>query len=315
MAPSTIPVKWATCSFERSRNSEIGVMSGSRSEDREPQSRLFMTRDLVQSTVEQLAGRPNRTGDFLFSHTNPSRDGVFDLLIFADSRGFSIENPLSSWTSRLFRYAKRKQLSAVVVVRPRDLTGLFTLYNFLKASPLQFRSAVCQVGLGEFTPKTDDALQDLRLQHEVHFRDHDFSIRSLDKMLVIKSDGPVGEPLAQYEQTYTIDISSPAIESAFVSLLESRFDYSLILGALALDKAARLARMRPASFFDQVRQSNAYLCDLAKGSRSIHYLEPIKGWRTDSSAFLHDGAHYTDRTHGSICEVVKAILAANFPEE
>ena len=261
--------------------------------------------------IDLLAGKANYTRDFLFQNTAPSSDGRFDVLIFADSRGFALEKPDSSWTVKLFESAQAMGLSALLVVRPRDLTGLFTLHNFLELSQYRFRFAVCQVGLAEFTPKPDDAMRDLALQMDVGFPGIVAERQPLGRTLVMRPGVDGAETTAAYEQTYVVNINTPGFRFGLVSLFERHFSYALLLGAVELSESAKTARVRPSAFYEQVRASNRYLCELAARSRAIHFVEPLKGWKTDSASVLHDGAHYTEDSHAQVFAIARTIVMAN----
>jgi len=263
------------------------------------------------NAFDRVAGRPNYTGDCILDATS-SRGRSFDVLIFADSRGVLLDRPQASWTVKLFRDLRRQGVSAMLAVRPKDQTGLFTLVNFLERSRLRFKYAVCQAGLIEFTPRTEALLADLIVQKNVLFPDTDLQTRRLDRSLVLKPAGSGGAEAA-YETTWALDVDVPAVTDAFVGTLERHFAYTLLLGALELDPRAKIARLRPQSFFDQVCRSNRCLKSLAERSFAVHYVEPIKGWASDSTAFVHDGAHYTPAMHDRMYRAVKSVLLANVP--
>lgn len=257
-----------------------------------------------------VVGRSNYTNDCWVEATE-ANDGHYDLLIFADSRGFLLDRRSGSWTLKLFRHLRRQGLTAMVVVRPKDLTGFFTLFNFLESAKLRFKFAVCQAGLVEFTPKTDALLEDLFRQKDVLFPALDLVVRDLDESLVFRPAVNGGQPSAVYERLHAVDVDVPTITDEVVKGFERHFAYTLLLGAVELDPQAKSSRLRPKSFFEQVRLSNRWLRSLAERSFSIHYIEPIKGWSKDGTLFVHDGAHYTARTHDRIYETVKAVLRAN----
>lgn len=267
----------------------------------------------MHQDFDYIAGKNNCTGDYYFDYTESSPDGEFDLLIFADSRGYFLDAQSSSWAIRLFRSFKDAGKSAMVVVRPKDQTGLFTLFNFLEFSGLKFKYAVCQIGLVEFFPKSNDYIQDLLVQKKPLFPNQELVRKALGKSLVMKKNPEDGQSIAEYEDLSSMDIDVPELKSTFVSLFEKHFRYVLLLGALELDPNTKFTRIRPKSFFDQIRLSNRFLKALGDNSRSVHYVELQKGWMEDCSWLVHDGAHYTANSHLNICETAKLLLMANVP--
>ncbi len=261
--------------------------------------------------LDRLPGRANCTGDFWFEHSNLPSSRRFDLLVFADSRGFALERPSASWTMKLYAATRARGLSVMLVVRPRNVTGLFTLCNFLELSNIVFRSAVCQVGMAEFTPKPEDVLQDLVLQKEACFAGYEIGTRQLDRSLVFTTAIGGAEPVAGFQQTYALDIDKEPLKDAIALQLQRHFEYALLLGAVEPSEAAKISRIRPKSYFEQVRASNRYLQSLAARGRALHFIEPLKGSSADGLSVLHDGAHYTERSHEFVFEIAQAVLTAN----
>lgn len=260
--------------------------------------------------LDRLAGKANATGDFLADATAPSTDGCYDVLIFADSRGYSMEERNVSWTFQLYNDLVARGWSVMVIVRPCDITGLFTLYNFLESMTARFRYAVCQVGMAEFTPKSRDALDDLLLQKNIHLGHLPTAELTLDRALVF-SKRTEQEPVAAFEPMLVTETDTPDLRREFVAMFELHLQYALVLSAVEFDPNAKMKRLRSTSYFEQVRKSNRYLRALSAESRVIHYLEPIKGWMPNSAVLVHDGAHYTTEAHRRVFEVARAVLCAN----
>jgi len=266
---------------------------------------------LIQTTIDTLAGAQNTTGDSYIACSADLPSEELDVLIFADSRGFLVEDASGSWALRLYATLVARGYRVMVVVRPRNLTGLFTLFNFLTALPCRFSYAVCQTGVGDFTPKTDALLSEMIAQKDVLFRHEELTIRPLDRSLVIGRPSPDAPPVAAYEQTWAMDIDTPAVAAAMAGLMAQHFRYTLLLGAVESDHGARFARIRPKSFFEQVRRSNMFLRDLGDRQRSVHFLEPLKNWTADITKVLSDGAHYTRAAHAHVARVAEAVVLAN----
>jgi hypothetical protein len=265
----------------------------------------------LKQDFDYIPGKNNCSGDFYFEHTDTPISGEFEVLIFADSRGYFLEDESASWAIKLFQFFKNKKISSIVIIRPKDQTGIFTFCNFLEFSELKFRYAICQIGLVEFLPKSNDFIQDLFVQKNLLFTDQDFALKSLGKSLVLKKISGKGGTIAEYEELSSMDINTPEMKSALVSYLGKHLRYALFLGALELDPKSKLSRLRPKSFFDQIRLSNMFLNELSDMSKIMHFIKPYKAWMQDSCDFVHDGAHYSANSHYYLSEIAKIFFQAN----
>ena len=91
----------------------------------------------------------NQNRDFLVS-TN-SKNHNYHILIFLDSRGFSLESEKNLITFFKKKFIKKKYL---IISRPLEMTTWATLINFLKLNQkIKYKYLITNMGFNDFTPK------------------------------------------------------------------------------------------------------------------------------------------------------------------
>ena len=91
----------------------------------------------------------NQNKDFLVS-TNTKHHN-YDILIFLDSRGYSLESEKNLITFFQKKFKKKKYL---IISRPLEMTTWATLINFLKLNQkIKYKYLITNMGFNDFTPK------------------------------------------------------------------------------------------------------------------------------------------------------------------
>lgn len=245
------------------------------------------------------SGRENRRRDFVLRLYNPgSQKCKIKVLIFADSRGTYIKQIDASWALRLFDYLKKRGVSALLVVRPRDCTVFLTLLNFLELNKLHFNYLVSQIGLVDFTPKKAEIINDILAQKRPLFNHLRFKTERLQRYKL--SNG-------KSEYLYSIRFDTKRFKMEIVNQIERNFKKAFFLGALEVNPMARLKRTRPAEFYRRLEETNRFLVDLQRIGKRIKCIQPLSP-RLYKANLSYDGVHYTALGHRIIESALKDTL-------
>lgn len=245
-------------------------------------------------------GRRNRTGDMIslansFYHAR----GEAEVLIFADSRGFFLENAEWSWSMRFLRYLTHRKKAAILIVRPRDCTVFLTLLNFLRLNKIKMKYLVAQLGLVDFTPKKWDNIEDILTQKNVFFRKNNFNEEEFSRYHL--SNG-------RHEQLYSIRFNTLAFRTCVSRVVSQNFEKAFFIANTEINSKVCFPRPRPKEFFKQLKETNRFLRQLCRDQRQFFYLNPFQGTTFNPLSVTYDGVHYTDRAHCRAEKYVREIF-------
>lgn len=226
------------------------------------------------------------------SKYNISKNSIkkFDYLIFMDSRGLVVnnggDNSYIDFVKNRFEY---KELNYIIVSRPKNLTTLATLYNFLKLNEdLYFTNLITNLGFVDCTPKKEENINDMLLQISqfsktenkiIEFEEFELSegkteiLKSIDYSLEFKRE------LSHY--------------------LNHRFEKLYFINTPIVSQDIQIERKRPKSFFDQLKNTNSLIDELIKFDLTKNRLIDI-----GEVANTYDAVHYTKEGHQKIYEKI-----------
>ncbi len=222
----------------------------------------------------------------------------YDVLIFTDSKGgthTTAEWP--TWTELVIERLEERGLTYLFICRPKEITIFFTLMNFLKGNAISFKYLVTNLGFVDFTPKKIEFMHDIIAQNPFPDNLQNLKFKVLGKYKL--SDG-------QLADLYTFDYGD--VESLIAREIESRFDYSLLLGCLEFSSEIKIERQRPPAFFEQLKRSNSFIFNIAQRSSSIHYIQPLKYQLPGLPLMSYDAVHFTEAGHSVNFEIIKPLV-------
>jgi len=166
-------------------------------------------------------------------------------LLFFDSRGISA-NWETSLLKKLSVYLKSE--AYLIVARPLELTTWATLVNFITLNKLNLTCLLTNVGIVDYTPKKKSLCLDMLTQIE-HTAE--------------KGEGCMMHPLEEYhlssgqsEILFGVEYSSSYLNQTKTHM--SAFPLISIKTPL-VDPGIKIERVRPASFFKQLFQTNKFI--------------------------------------------------------
>lgn len=235
-----------------------------------------MTADILtyelpgKSSLAFYGNELNNKADFFISaNCDPV---AADLLVFFDSRGISANLRGSIVEKVIDKVSPTGKY--LMVSRPLEITTWMTLFNFVKLNNLRPKKILTNMGFVDFTPKKISIIKKSTIQYNLYFNEAISKVNFVEKYA--STDGT---EINLFMQTYP-DVFSAELASFFTG---TEF---LILNTPILQEGYTFKRPRPLSFFDGVKQGNAFNEKLGLSSHIFTFDQ-------FSEKETYDGVHYT----------------------
>lgn len=243
-------------------------------------------------------GMTNKNSDFRIISSHKIFKKKYDVLIFTDSKGSTLNSvEWKTWTELLIDQLEKHNLSFLFISRPKEITIFFTLITFLKSNPIRFNYLITNLGFVDFTPKKLEFMNDIIAQNPFPSNKNEYKFIGLGKYKLNSGD---------YAELYTFNYGN--IEHKIAKELEKRFSYSLLLGCLEFSKDIKIKRDRPAKFFEQLKVSNNFIFNVSQSSNYIHYIQPLKYQFNKFSLLSYDAVHFTKEGHSNNFNIIKPFI-------
>lgn len=232
--------------------------------------------------LEVIGARLHDGHDFVVRSN--AKQGVFDYLIFLDSRGISRKFD-GSLADKLITQLAQWGRTYLLVCRPLELTTWATLINFIAINNLSPAKIVTNMGFVDFTPKKLSILQDAVQQVE-------FLVgRGVAESYFVQNFvSSTSEEIPLYAMSY-----GDAYRNAIEAIVKRQS--TVIINTPLIDAGMRLDRARPFAFFPALADANKF-------NRSINCAEVIDLPDFDET-LSYDAVHYTGHGNELIFEKVK----------
>lgn len=232
-------------------------------------------------------GKDNENSDFRIIASSGNIQKQFDVLIFTDSRGSSLNNSIEwCWTDLLMRELTSRGLSFLFVSRPKDMTVYFTLINFLQNNDIRYKYLFTNVGFVDLTPKKLEFINDIIEQSPW---------KKLDTLLTYKKLCRYRLSNGEMAILYNIDYSR--IISKMPEELVNRFRAVYFIGTPEFSKSIKIERKRPKEFFSQLSATNILIESICDISRDFYCIPPFIFSSDTQNIFSYDAVHFTDLGH------------------
>lgn len=249
-------------------------------------------------------GEDNSTGDFYFRTNLEKLSDICDYLIFTDSRGVTEKGAsLIGWAIQLSEYFHLNNIKYIAVCRPKNLTGLISLYNFLILNNIQASALIAQCANAEFVPKKKSIIEDYIVQAQSIKIEVDFEYLFYTKAISMAFNKFTSEDLYIFKD---IDVLIKNV----LKKIDSSFKFALILGSME-NKDPTIIRARAPKYFESLFQLNSKLPNLAVDFNSILFFQPVNAKYTEMNHFSSDGMHYNEMAHNNIYHIIRAMLNAH----
>lgn len=240
---------------------------------------------IVQNAIP--LGERTSSSDFLIL-SNANSPQELQRLAFFDSRGKKIlpDEDSGFIANRLARYWDMRGEKYLVLTRTHASTTFFTLLNFLNNLQLNVSFLITNVGFVDFTPKKKSVIDDIMLQGEFLFRRDKIKIKILENYEL--SSGKREDMLALDLEYFVENISE---------VLQRHCQEVVFIATHEIDHNVQFERVRPASFFQQLKETNKFLQKLkmrAPLTRTILDPPMVDGSIKDT---VFDGVHFTRKAH------------------
>lgn len=221
---------------------------------------------------------------------------VFDYLIMVDSRGVKIDTQKleDSFIYKLKLALESKNKSYIIISRPKNLTIIPTLINFLKLNDtLTFRNLITNLGFVDCTPKKQENIDDILLQIE----EFSSTKNTIIKHEKYKLNNGMEEILKsiEYSQDYKLEVNN---------FLTKKFDKIFYINTPIVSKSLAIKRARPNSFFKQLSKTNTMISSLLNLDKKKNILVDIQNLN-----HMYDGVHYTEKGHEMIFNKIKQSIS------
>ena len=234
-------------------------------------------------------GRPNQGKDF-FVRAFPEGLDNYKYLIFSDSKGCSSEGILGDeWIIRLSDDLNKRNISHVLISRPKDITVFFSLVNFINNNGVSFNSLVTNLGFVDTTPKKQVFIDDIISQTPIGFNGN-----QLKKVKLCNYKLNDGNTESLYSLNYD------GLLGQLSNSISSYFHSVYLLEVIEFNPNINIARSRPAEFFSQLKIANALIKRVSLYNKNIKIIK-MNSWHNIPQEHLsYDAVHFTPQGHGYV---------------
>jgi len=225
----------------------------------------------------------------LFSNKGLSE---IDYLLFVDSRGVVNNRDRFEW-SYIYLLKKEldlRELSYLILSRPKNLTIFATIFNFIQLNPnLKFKYLITNLGLVDCTPKKQDNIDDIVLQLR-QFSNTDYQTVEHEEYRLNGGEIELLKSI-EYSQKYIFELNN---------LLNRKFKKLYFLNTSIVSENIKMDRERPKSFFTQLAKTNELVENIVSLDKKKNILIDIEDVND-----TYDGVHYTKEGHQLIFNRIK----------
>jgi len=239
-------------------------------------------------------GKLNGKKDFKILSSSSEIGKEYDVLIFNDSKGVSLQN-VKSWPEMLIEYFKEKGISSLFISRPRELTVFFTLINFIKLNGVQFKYLITNVGFVETTPKKEEFIDDIISQ---------CPILNTNLRKYPLCDYPLNT--GKIATLYSIDYES--VISLIANSLHANFKQTHLIGAYEFTSGIKIQRNRPKEFYNQLKMANKLMRTVCGLSDNIEFVDVNCQIPQNQEDLSYDAMHFTQEGHNNMLDFCLNLL-------
>jgi len=243
-----------------------------------------------RDVLEFGKGEANLGNDFAIIASTPKIESFYDILIFTDSKGLSLDNDRhhETWSYKLGTDLSCDGKSVLIVTRPKEITTFFTLLNFIDLNKIKFKYLISNLGFVDFTPKKNEFILDIKRQIP-----HGIS----EKSLKVNSMGYYLLSSGKLDHLYSFDYGNNHV--ILGNRLAKSFELVLLLNVLEFDSTMNIKRKRPDAFFTQLKVSNKWIYLISSHSTNIKYIEhDISDLEPEQVSY--DAVHFTSLGHSNL---------------
>tara|TARA_R110001583_G_scaffold18891_4_gene74696 strand:- start:329 stop:1087 length:759 start_codon:yes stop_codon:yes gene_type:complete len=177
----------------------------------------------------------------------------YDVLIFVDSRGLERDcNIDETWLYKLCKFYDLKKISYLAISRPKNITVFPTLINFLKCNNITFKKLITNLGFVDCTPKKDIFVRDIELQIKGFY----------PNVISLKEFGGYGTSNDENITLFSLEYPKEYVRALANELL-CRFQDVVMLTTSNVDINIKFKRDRPSCFYEQLKDTNYLVEELA----------------------------------------------------
>lgn len=233
-------------------------------------------------------GRDYRGPHFsmISSHRELLRE--YDVLLYLDSRGSAVEVPGErTWVDLFTERLDQRKLSYLCICRPKELTVVFSLLNFFVLNRIRVHCLLTNIGFVDMTPKKKDFVQDILGQMSEDLgKDYSIKVRRVCRYRL--NTGRV-------ENLFALDLVD------FSALVGQKLGEiarkTLLIGTIELPFHYAISRHRPKAFFQQLKETNAFLRAIAKNGKNIRFVSCAGALAFARGRPSFDAVHLSQRGH------------------
>lgn len=218
----------------------------------------------------------------------------FDYLLFLDSRWLSLNESVKESTIfyQVLKTFEEHKLTYLAISRPKNLTVLPTLINFIEANPkFVFKYLITNLGFVDTTPKKRENIEDICVQ---------LGEENVKKCKIIELESYLMSSGIE-EKLYSIEYSKALIRD-FSNIFEQYFSKIFCINTPIVPITFQFERIRPKSFYIRLESSNALLKEMARINSNVTIVD-IASLGVESN-LTYDAVHYTSYGHQLIYKTI-----------
>lgn len=244
---------------------------------------IFFMKYILNNNILKLdfgLGKENINEDFRIISNLPDLCKNYDWLIFTDSKGSSINNDIDTWTDSIINFWDLNHNSYLFICRPKEMTILFTLVNFLNNNKIQFKKLLTNVGFVDTTPKKHEFIKDI-------FAQNPFYSKVLKKYKVCKYLLNSGLKV----MLYSVDYVAVSYEISIV--IDKCFEKIYFIETFEFSYEIKIERTRPIEFFKQLLEANKLIKLICNYSEKFKIINVNYDIPNNECILSFDAVHFT----------------------
>ena len=226
----------------------------------------------------------NKNNDFMISTNTNNKN--YHVLIFLDSRGFSLKSKKNLITFFKKKFKKKKYL---IISRPLEMTTWASLINFLKLNQkITYKYLITNMGFNDFTPKKKKLALNVLKQANL-LLDKKAKIEYLEKYIDKKNIKI---------NLYNVNYSKNLVNNLNHQLPNEKL---ILINTPSLEKKITFTtRARPNSFF----KMNTTTIKFNKKIKTLSTINFLNFGNKDT----YDGVHYTNFGYTKIFKAINKLI-------
>ena len=226
-------------------------------------------------------------GNDHFVKSYPNDGKRFEYLIFTDSKGCGSNGITGDeWTIRLSNYFIKKNISHLIICRPKEITVFPTLINFLQKNQIKFNKLITNLGFVDTTPKKSEFIDDIIDQTPAKFSR---SLLSKVELCNYKLNSGDSVPL------YSVDYGD--MVGLFATEISQYFEKIFLIEVFEFDHNIKIKRERPPQFYTQLKDANNLIRNISSFNRKFELINMGGVKNYPQEEFSYDAVHFTKAGH------------------